>query len=99
MLSVIIPVYMNEQFVPLLISEFERIAGQARRDFDEILEFVFVVDGSPDESYVRLAQALPSAGFLSQLVEHSRNFGAFAAIRSGLQTGRGDYFAVIAADL
>jgi hypothetical protein len=32
-------------------------------------------------------------------VLHVRNFGSFAAIRTGLQAGQGEFFAVIAADL
>jgi len=62
-------------------------------------EAVFVVDGSPDNSYELLHQQLPNASFRSQLILLSRNFGAFSAIRAGLQHGRGDYFAVMAADL
>ena len=42
---------------------------------------------------------MPGAPFASQLLSLSRNFGSFAAIRSGLQAARGDYFAVMAADL
>lgn len=99
MLSVVIPVYMNEEFVPSLISEFERVAVGAKQRYGQTVEFVFVVDGSPDTSYACLSKALPHASFPSQLIEHSRNFGSFAAIRSGLEAGHGDYFAVIAADL
>lgn len=99
MLSVVIPVYRNEAFVPALVNAFEHVAERAQRDHGQAVEFVFVVDGSPDASYARLAQTLPAARFASQLIEHSRNFGSFAAIRTGLQAGRGDHFAVIAADL
>jgi glycosyltransferase involved in cell wall biosynthesis len=63
------------------------------------LEVVFVVDGSPDESYALLSDALPSCGFRSQLLLLSRNFGSFAAIREGLRAAHGSYFAVMAADL
>jgi len=63
------------------------------------LELVFVVDGSPDRSYEMLKKVLPTAGFSSQLIALSRNFGSFAAIRVGLEAGSGDRFAVMAADL
>jgi glycosyltransferase involved in cell wall biosynthesis len=46
-----------------------------------------------------LREHLPSWGIPSQLIELSRNFGAFAAIAAGLRHGKGDSFAVIAADL
>lgn len=97
--SVVIPVYRNEEFIPHLISEFTAISDEARRKFGVATEFVFVVDASPDGCHALLSEVLPNAAFASQLVLHVRNFGSFAAIRTGLQAGRGEFFAVIAADL
>jgi polyisoprenyl-phosphate glycosyltransferase len=99
MYSVIIPVYRNAEFVPALISEFGEIARTVRERHGMATEFVFVVDASPDNSYALLADALPQAPYRSQLILHARNFGSFAAIRTGLQAAKGDYFGVIAADL
>ncbi len=99
MYSVIIPVYKNEEFIPSLISEFSRIANLISERFKLKTEFIFVVDGSPDKSYELLREALPKAPFPSQLVLHARNFGSLAAIRTGLQAGRGNFFGIIAADL
>jgi glycosyltransferase involved in cell wall biosynthesis len=99
MYSVIIPVYRNAEFVPQLLLEFARIAEIVSTRFDMAVEFVFVVDGSPDNSYELLEGALPNAHFSSQLVLHARNFGSFAAIRTGLKAARGEYFGIIAADL
>jgi polyisoprenyl-phosphate glycosyltransferase len=99
MYSVVVPVFKNAEFVPLLMSEFGRISKQIAEQFRMPVEFVFVVDASPDDSYALLKKALPHAPFRSQLVLHARNFGSFAAIRTGLQAARGDIFAVIAADL
>src|SRR3712207_1610736 len=99
MFSVIIPVYKTAEFIPLLIHELEKLAMACRWEHGEELEAVFVVDGSPDESLAELSRVLPGVGFASQLIEHSRNFGSFAAIRTGLAAANGPYFAVIAADL
>ena len=63
------------------------------------MEIVFVVDGSPDGSLLLLRRLLPDASVASQVVSHSRNFGAFPAIRTGLAVARGDYIGVMAADL
>lgn len=95
MLSLIIPVYNNEDNIPPLLEAIKAISDQIDDDF----EAVFVVDGSPDASFLVLRDTLPNAGFTSQLIALSRNFGAFAAIRAGLETGRGDTLAVMAADL
>jgi glycosyltransferase involved in cell wall biosynthesis len=94
-LSLVVPVYGNEGSIgPLL----EAIAGIARRAGGGF-EAVFVVDGSPDRSYALLHEQLPRAGFPARLLTLSRNFGAFAAIRAGLEAARGQVVAVMAADL
>jgi glycosyltransferase involved in cell wall biosynthesis len=93
--SLIIPVYLNEENIPELVAAVRELAGQA----PGIFEAVFVVDGSPDGSYARLSEALPSAGFAARLILLSRNFGSFTAIRAGLTAAKGDSFAVMAADL
>ena len=99
MYSVVIPVYRNAEFIPLLIKEFSRISTIVQERLGLPIEFVFVVDGSPDNSYELLEEALPKAPFSSQLIMHARNFGSFAAIRTGLKAASGDYIGIIAADL
>jgi glycosyltransferase involved in cell wall biosynthesis len=95
MYSLIVPVYCNEASVPELL---DAIRGLDRA-LGSRLETVFVVDGSPDASYARLSELLPATGLRARLVLLSRNFGAFAAIRAGLQLAHGPLFAVMAADL
>jgi glycosyltransferase involved in cell wall biosynthesis len=95
MLSLIIPVYKNEENLDRLLAELTKLDAQVA----EGLEVVFVVDGSPDRSLEILAARLPDSGLQAQLVSLSRNFGSFSAIAAGLAAGRGDYFAVLAADL
>jgi polyisoprenyl-phosphate glycosyltransferase len=96
MLSLVIPVYQNASNVGPLLDALRTLPGQLSA---QRLEVVFVVDGSPDDSYARLRQALPAEKFSSQLVCLARNFGAFAAIRAGIAAARGERFAVMAADL
>jgi glycosyltransferase involved in cell wall biosynthesis len=95
MLSLVIPVYNNEESLPRLFTELEAIAGR----LGDELEIVFVVDGAPDRSLDVLRERLPQWHLRTQLVELSRNFGSFAAIAAGLQRGTGDWLAVLAADL
>jgi glycosyltransferase involved in cell wall biosynthesis len=94
-LSLVVPVYGNEDSIEALLAAIRGIAREVGCEF----EAIFVVDGSPDRSYPLLCERLPDAGFRSQLITLSRNFGAFAAIRVGLQKARGDVIAVMAADL
>jgi polyisoprenyl-phosphate glycosyltransferase len=95
MLSLVIPVYRNEENLPRLFRELDQFADRLPDD----LEMVFVVDGSPDNSLGLLQQQLASWPRRTQLIELSRNFGSFAAIAAGMREARGDYLAVIAADL
>jgi glycosyltransferase involved in cell wall biosynthesis len=93
--SIIIPVYRNEESIPRLLDALTGIC----RDLDEPAEVVFVVDGSPDGSYALLNKAIDSLDFPAQLLAHSRNFGSYPAIRSGLEAARGQFLGVMAADL
>jgi glycosyltransferase involved in cell wall biosynthesis len=93
--SLIVPVYRSEETLAALLEALRGIAAELMGR----LEVVFVVDGSPDRSYSILRERLPTAGFPSQLISLSRNFGSFAAIRMGLEAGHGPYYAVLAADL
>lgn len=95
MYSLIIPVYKNEGSIPELLDAVARL--NARLTYD--LEVVFVVDGSPDQSYAVLEAGLKQLGVRAQLLALSRNFGSFPAIRAGLAVAEGPYFAVVAADL
>lgn len=93
--SLIIPVYRNEAFLPEVLQAVTDIAAQ----MDNALEVVFVIDGSPDNSEAWLVQHLPALEVPSQLIAHSRNFGSFTAVRTGLAAARGEFLAIMAADL
>ena len=95
MYSIVIPVYKEEASIPDLLMTLRGIGKR----LNSALEVVFVIDGSPDQSFQRLALALPTLSFTSKLIALSRNFGSFAAIRVGLQKASGPYFAVMTADL
>lgn len=94
-LSLIIPVYRNEENIPELISALTKL----NMDLDERLTVTFVIDGSPDKSGQILIKSRANITFHSRIVFHSRNFGSFAAVRTGLEFAKGRFFAVMAADL
>ena len=94
--SVVVPVYGNADTIPALLERLEQLAVAARRP-----------DGGRFRRR-RLARRLARAAapaaarecaFASQLVAHSRNFGSFAAIRTGFAAARGEFVAAMAADL
>ncbi len=93
--TLIIPVYRNEAFLPEVLQVVGEIAGKVAGT----LEVIFVVDGSPDKSEQWLLDHLPGCPVPAQLIALSRNFGSFTAVRTGLAAARGQYIAVMAADL
>jgi polyisoprenyl-phosphate glycosyltransferase len=93
--SLVVPVYRNAASITPLVETIERIADDVQGE----LEAIFVIDGSPDDSEARLLAALAGRGLRARVVEHSRNFGALAAVRTGMTLARGRRIAVMAADL
>ena len=92
--AVVVPVYGNEESLPELL---QQMAALHQRHPE--VEAVFVVDGSPDNSYALLRMRLPLMPFRSTLVSLSRNFGSHAAIRAGMTAADAESIAVLAADL
>lgn len=93
--SLVVPVYNNSETIERLIEGIEGIESS----LPDGLEAIFVIDGSPDDSRKRLVAALDSSRLAARIVDHSRNFGSFAAIRTGMRVARGERIAVMAADL
>jgi glycosyltransferase involved in cell wall biosynthesis len=95
LVSVVVPVYRNQETLPEMVSRLEGISER----LDGCMEAIFVIDGSPDESGAILRILLDGSALRSRLLWHSRNFGSFAAIRTGLAAARGRYIVTMAADL
>ncbi len=93
--TLIIPIYRNQEFLPEVLQAVRQIADQTVGE----LEAVFVIDGSPDHSEAWLCELLPAFTVATQLIALSRNFGSFTAVRTGLAAARGEFIAVMAADL
>ncbi len=95
LISVVVPVYRNRETLPELIGRLEGVSDR----LGGRMEAVFVVDGSPDDSGAMLRILLEGSRLCSRLLWHSRNFGSFAAIRTGLAAARGQCMVVMSADL
>jgi len=84
MYAIITPVYGNEGSLPTLVEQLGNVIATLREHHNTPAKAVFVVDGSPDRSEAVLRELLPRCGYEAMLVTHARNFGSFAAIRTGL---------------
>lgn len=93
--SVVIPVYKNAESIARLLDTLDEMATTLVGS----MEAIFVVDGSPDECYAMIRAKAETSTFAITLVSHAKNFGSFAAIRTGLNLASGKYFGVMAADL
>lgn len=95
LVSVVVPVYRNRETLPEVVRRLEDISDRLGRR----MEAIFVIDGSPDDSGAVLRILLDGSLLRSHLLWHSRNFGSFAAIRTGLSVARGQCMVVMSADL
>lgn len=95
--SLVIPVYWNEQSIAPLFDELVRTENQlGQRGYD--LELIFVEDGSGDQSLaelLKIKQQRPE----TKIIKLARNFGANHASKAGFQFVTGDCFTTLAADL
>lgn len=89
--SVIIPVYNEEQNVDEL---YDRIAEVLK----DGAEFIFVDDGSTDDTYARL-QAIARRDERVHIIRFRRNFGQTAALSAGIDHSTGDIIVPIDGDL
>jgi polyisoprenyl-phosphate glycosyltransferase len=95
--SVVIPVYYNEESLPVLFAELLKAEDALIRQ-DCSLELIFVDDGSGDNSLAELLK-IKQQRQSTRVVKLTRNFGAIHASKTGFQFVTGDCFMVLAADL
>ena len=95
LVSVLVPVYCNAASLPLL---HHRLGAVARSQPDCTFEFIFVDDGSFDNSYKVLLE-MAAQDKRVRVIKLSRNFGSSTALMAGLAHAQGDCVAMIAADL
>jgi dolichol-phosphate mannosyltransferase len=94
LLSIVIPVYNEEQALPALVGAL----AAALADLDLTYEIVFINDGSRDGTSQVLERAAVCDCHI-RVVEFSRNFGQQAAITAGLDLAAGDAVLIMDADL
>ena len=94
-ISLIVPVYNEEQNLPLL---FDAICA-ALEPLARSWEVIFVDDGSRDKSLGVLAGLFRRDPLHVRVIEFRRNFGQTAAIAAGLDHARGDIVILLDADL
>ena len=94
MLSLIIPCYNEEEALPLFYQESLHVLTEMNCKY----ELIFINDGSKDNTLSELKELAKNNDTVKYL-SFSRNFGKEAAMYAGFSNAKGDYVAVMDADL
>lgn len=95
--AIIIPLYNEEKLIPEIVRRFgaiRQIPGNAAH-----YEFIFVDDGSVDQTLSCLQQAAQAQNLPGKIISFRRNFGHHNAIQAGLEHCQGDYIVLLDGDL
>ena len=95
LISVVISCYNEEEVLPIFYEEIDKVS----KKLDSVnFEFLFVDDGSKDKT-LSVIKDLSKDDSRVKYISFSRNFGKEAAMLAGLTYAKGDYVAVMDADL
>jgi dolichol-phosphate mannosyltransferase len=92
--SVVIPVYNEEENIPILYNRLSVVLSKNEPEY----EIIFIDDGSTDRSVDVLAD-ISTKDHRVSVIELARNFGHQIAISAGLDFVRGDAVIIMDADL
>ena len=98
LLSIVVPCYNEQEALPFYYKEICRVAGEMKASHGADFEFIFVDDGSKDDT-LSIARGLRRQDKRVRYISFSRNFGKEAGILAGLEAAKGDYVAMMDADL
>jgi len=96
-LSIVVPVYFNQNSLPDLFHKLKFVEAELGK-MEVELELIFVDDGSQDGSLALLREFREQRS-MTRVIKLTRNFGAISAVKTGLNYITGDCFLFLAADL
>jgi len=94
-LSLVVPVYNEEENLPLLFDALQQVLSPIGRSW----EVIFVDDGSTDKSRQVLEALFEKDSTHVRVVVFRRNFGQTAAIAAGLDHSEGDIIILLDSDM
>ena len=98
-LSVIIPVYNEEEGLNALFDRLYPALDQAASQFTLSYEIILINDGSKDRSAAILAMQYEKRPDVTRVVLFANNFGQHMAIMAGFEYAHGEYIITLDADL
>lgn len=94
MISIVVPCYNEKEALPFFYKE----ATKVLKSINDEYEIIFINDGSSDET-LHVMKEIASQDEHIVYLSFSRNFGKEAAMYAGFCNAKGDYVAVMDADL
>lgn len=94
LISIVVPCYNEEESMPQFYREVTKVAATMNVE----MEIIFVDDGSKDRT-LAVARKLHELDKRVRYISFSRNFGKEAGMLAGLKAAKGDFVAVMDADL
>lgn len=98
LISIIVPCYNESASLPYFYKEVCSVFQQMEHKYNLHFELLFIDDGSKDNT-LSLIKSYAQKDSRVKYISFSRNFGKESAIYAGLQNCRGDYVAMMDADL
>ena len=94
-ISIVVPCYNEEESLPIFYKEINRISKEMSEcDF----ELLFINDGSRDKT-LSILRDMAKKDKRVRYISFSRNFGKEAGMWAGLENAKGDYIALMDADM
>ena len=95
LISIIVPCYNEQEVLLKFYNEMKKVIKEMS---DVKFELIFVDDGSKDKT-LSILKKLSQKDKLVRFISFSRNFGKEAGMLAGLRAAKGDYVAIMDADL
>ncbi len=96
LISLVVPCYNEEESLPFFYNAFVELAKKMENQVD--FEVILVNDGSKDKTFPKMLE-LSKEDSRVKYINFSRNFGKEAAMYAGFEKCKGDYIAILDADL
>ena len=95
MISIVVPVYNEEENLPELLRRLFSVTEGLKRKF----EIILVNDGSKDSSLPIMLMSRKDHPDTLRIIDFNGNFGQHTAILAGFKSARGDFVITLDADL
>lgn len=93
--SIVVPFYNEQESLAELVKKFERVKPGSW----DIIEYIFVDDGSLDDGFTVLKSLRAKAKRSMVLMRFRKNMGKSTALSAGFSRARGEYIVTLDADL